>query len=61
MSYSSSKGRKLMGVMKELHLEITTCELCYGTGWLHFGNSEDYDTESCDCNPHQLFITKENY
>ena len=49
-----------MGVMKELHLDITTCDLCYGVGWLFFGNGIDYDTEACDCNPHQLFITKEN-
>jgi hypothetical protein len=49
-----------MGKMKELQLDITTCDLCYGTGWLYFGNGEDFDTESCDCNPHQLFITKEN-
>jgi hypothetical protein len=49
-----------MAKMKELVAEITTCDLCYGTGWLFFGNGIDYDTESCDCNPHQLFITKEN-
>ena len=49
-----------MAKMKELYSQITTCDLCYGTGWLFFGNGIDYDTESCDCNPHQLFITKEN-
>jgi hypothetical protein len=49
-----------MAKMKTLYTEITTCDLCYGTGWLYFGNGEDFDTESCDCNPHQLFITKEN-
>jgi hypothetical protein len=49
-----------MAKMKTLYTEITTCDLCYGTGWLYFGNGIDFDTESCDCNPHQLFITKEN-
>jgi hypothetical protein len=49
-----------MAKMKELYAEIITCDLCYGTGWLFFGNGIDYDTESCDCNPHQLFTTKEN-
>lgn len=49
-----------MAKMKTLYAEITTCDLCYGSGWLFFGNGIDYDTESCDCNPHQLFITKEN-
>jgi hypothetical protein len=49
-----------MAMMKQLYGTIVTCDLCYGTGWLYFGNETDFDTESCDCNPHQLFITKEN-
>jgi hypothetical protein len=48
-----------MGKMKELYSEIIACDLCFGTGWIFFGNGIDYDTENCDCNPHQLFNTKE--
>ncbi len=49
-----------MAMMKTLMTEIENCEQCYGQGWHFWAQGEDFDTESCDCNPHQLFITKEN-
>jgi hypothetical protein len=44
-----------MGRMKELYTQILECETCNGKGWVFFGNSKDYDVESCECNPLGFF------
>lgn len=36
--------------------EIKNCNSCNGYGYNYFGNGEDYDFESCDCNPFSLII-----
>jgi len=26
-----------------------TCKLCHGVGFIYYGNSEDFDSEVCEC------------
>jgi uncharacterized protein YbaR (Trm112 family) len=60
-----------MGKFKNTLMEILTCNICNGKGWLYYGNNEDFDVYTCECNLysvpadeimeyHQLFKTKEN-
>ena len=42
--------------MKQLLDEIINCDLCNGKGWQFFGNAEEYDVESCECNPNELEV-----
>jgi hypothetical protein len=36
-------------------LEIKNCQMCFGQGWLYYGNDEMYDIEACSCNPDSLY------
>jgi len=45
-----------MGKMKEALYDIVNCEMCYGYGWLFYGNENAYDVETCQCNPHALNV-----
>ena len=42
--------------MKEALYDILNCEMCYGQGWLFYGNEIAYDVEACQCNPHSLDV-----
>ena len=50
------KGKPKMGKMKEALYDILNCEMCYGYGWLFYGNENAYDVETCQCNPHALDV-----
>jgi hypothetical protein len=50
-----------MGKMKELYTQITSCEICEGSGisngWV--SPDGDYDFEWCDCNPEHLIVDED--
>jgi hypothetical protein len=35
---------------------IANCDLCNGKGYQYWGNSDDYDFESCPCNVYDLIL-----
>ena len=35
---------------------IQNCDLCNGTGNLSWTNGDDYDFETCECNPYDLIL-----
>lgn len=35
---------------------IQNCHLCNGSGMNYWSNGEDYDFESCPCNPYDLIL-----
>ena len=43
-----------MGKVKEALMDIVEHELCYGYGWLYYGNNVDFDSEVCECNPYAI-------
>jgi hypothetical protein len=60
-----------MGKVKENLMGILSHDLCYGKGWLYYGDEDNFDIAPCDCNLystpydeimdyHQLFTTREN-
>ena len=46
---------KRKGKPKMKTLEIKNCQMCFGQGWLYYGNDEMYDIEACVCNPDSLY------
>jgi len=40
-----------MSLVKNAVIEILSCSICEGRGWFFFGRGQDYDVESCECNP----------
>jgi len=48
-----------MSKIKRAVETILNCELCGGKGYSYWGNGEDYDTEICDCNPHEIILDGE--
>jgi hypothetical protein len=45
-----------MSKMKMLLDEIINCQMCFGNGWLYYGNDEMYNIEACVCNPESLEV-----
>lgn len=45
-----------MAKVKSLIDEIKNCQMCFGNGWLYYGNDEMYDIEACVCNPESIEI-----
>jgi len=45
-----------MAKVKSLLEEIKNCEMCWGNGWLYYGNEEMYDIEACACNPESIEV-----
>ena len=43
-----------MAKVKEALMNILEHDLCYGYGWLYSGNNVDFDSETCECNPHAI-------
>ena len=35
---------------------IQRCNACEGKGNLYWGIGEDFDTETCECNPYELLL-----
>ena len=35
---------------------IRNCNACEGKGNLYWGNGDDYDFETCECNPYELIL-----
>lgn len=35
---------------------IRSCFICEGKGHLYWGNGEDYDTETCECNTYDIIL-----
>jgi hypothetical protein len=35
---------------------IQNCDSCNGQGNLYWGNGEDFDSETCECNPYELLL-----
>ena len=35
---------------------IASCQICNGQGYLYWGNGEDYDTETCECNLYGIIL-----
>ena len=35
---------------------IQNCDFCNGTGNLSWTNGDDYDFETCECNPYELIL-----
>jgi len=45
-----------MAKIKSLLDEILNCEMCFGQGYLYYGNDEMYDIEPCQCNPESIEV-----
>ncbi len=45
-----------MAKMKEYIDNIKACSMCWGQGFLYYGNEEMYDIDTCICNPQGLDI-----
>lgn len=45
-----------MSKIKTLIDEIKNCEMCFGQGYLYYGNDEMYDIEACLCNPESIEV-----
>lgn len=30
-------------------LQPRTCKICHGTGYIYYGDSEEFDVEPCEC------------
>jgi hypothetical protein len=43
-----------MAKVKEALSAILSHDACYGYGWIFNGNNQDYDLETCECNPHAI-------
>jgi hypothetical protein len=35
---------------------IRNCDICHGQGNLYWGTEEDFDFETCECNPNELIL-----
>jgi len=35
-------------------VEPRTCQLCYGAGYLYWGNEDIFDAELCDCQTKEI-------
>jgi hypothetical protein len=49
------KGNKMDKLEYALRT-IQNCDLCNGKGNLYWGFGEDYDFETCECNPYELIL-----
>ncbi len=38
---------------------IRNCNACEGKGNLYWGIGEDFDFETCECNPYELILDEE--
>jgi len=48
-----------MSKMKAILDEILNCPNCNGKGVFYYGNDEDFDFESCFCNPYDVILDED--
>ena len=40
--------------MKLIQTLSFDCSACYGKGYVYYGGNEDWNIETCDCNPNDF-------